>query len=93
MLNFKKSRKMRKIILLITLFCTCFSCSDDILDLSPIDQISEAAVWNDAKLLNAYHTELYNAIQHGFKIHMQSKATDEAFNRSHGILGLFLEVI
>lgn len=71
---------MKKIILLITLFCACLSCNDDILDLSPIDQISEAAVWNDAKLLNAYHTELYNAIPHGFSIHMQSKATDEAFN-------------
>lgn len=59
---------------------TCFSCSDDILDLSPIDQISEDAVWTDAKLVGAYHTELYNAIQHGFKIHMQSKATDEAYN-------------
>lgn len=59
---------------------TCFSCSDDILDLSPIDQISEDAVWTDAKLVGAYHTELYNAIQHGYKIHMQSKATDEAYN-------------
>lgn len=56
------------------------SCSDDILDLTPIDQISEASVWTDAKLTTAYHTELYNVIQHGYKIHMQSKATDEAFN-------------
>ncbi|WP_100612760.1 RagB/SusD family nutrient uptake outer membrane protein [Confluentibacter lentus] len=71
---------MKKLILLITVICACYSCSDDILDLAPIDQISEAAVWNDAKLTAAYHTELYNSIQHGYKIHMQSKATDEAFN-------------
>ncbi|MGE5944695.1 MAG: RagB/SusD family nutrient uptake outer membrane protein [Flavobacteriales bacterium] len=71
---------MKKVILLFTIFFACFSCSDDILDLTPIDQISETSVWNDAKLIGAYHTEMYNALQHGYKIHMQSKATDEAFN-------------
>jgi hypothetical protein len=71
---------MKNIILLLIVFSACMSCSDDILDLTPIDQISEASVWTDAKLTTAYHTELYNVIQHGYKIHMQSKATDEAFN-------------
>lgn len=55
------------------------ACNDDLLDLSPKDRISEAAVWNDEKLIKAYHTALYNSIPHGFNIHMQSKATDEAF--------------
>lgn len=71
---------MKKIIFIITVFFACYSCNDDILDLTPIDQISEASVWNDAKLTTAYQTELYNVLQHGYKIHMQSKATDEAFN-------------
>lgn len=55
-----------------------FSCSDKILDISPKDRVAESAVWTDEKLINAYENELYNAIQHGLKIHMQSKATDEA---------------
>ncbi|MDX1471653.1 MAG: RagB/SusD family nutrient uptake outer membrane protein [Flavobacteriaceae bacterium] len=80
---------MKKLILLILIISTCYSCSDEILDLTPIDQISETAVWNDAKLINAYHTELYNAIQHGFKIHMQSKATDEAFNSISWDIGMW----
>jgi hypothetical protein len=80
---------MKKLILLITVICACYSCSDDILDLTPIDQISEDAVWSDAKLIAAYHTELYNAIQHGYKIHMQSKATDEAFNSISWDIGLY----
>lgn len=71
---------MKNIILLLIVFCSCLACSDDILDLTPIDQISETSVWTDAKLTAAYHTELYNVIQHGYKNHMQSKATDEAFN-------------
>lgn len=57
----------------------CISCNDNLLDLSPKDRISEASVWNDEKLIKAYHTALYNCIPHGFNIHMQSKATDEAF--------------
>src|SRR5690606_19376585 len=69
----------KKLILLIIISCGFYSCSDNILNLSPIDQISEDAVWTDSKLAAAYQTELYNSIQHGFKIHMQSKASDEAF--------------
>ena len=58
---------------------SCFACNDDLLDLKPKDRISDASVWNDEKLIKAYHTALYNCIPHGFNIHMQSKATDEAF--------------
>jgi hypothetical protein len=79
---------MKKIILLITLICASYSCSDDILEITPIDQISEASVWSDVKLTTAYHTEMYNVLQHGFKIHMQSKATDEAFNSINWDIGL-----
>ena len=56
------------------------SCSDGILDISPKDRISDDAVWSNEALIKAYHTELYNCIFDGFKkIHMQSKATDEAY--------------
>ena len=56
-----------------------FSCSDKILDISPMDRVSENAVWTDEKLINAYHTELYNCVMSGHIINMQSKTTDEAF--------------
>ncbi len=69
---------MKKILLATTFIWALLSCSDDILDISPKDRIAEDAVWTDEKLINAYANELYNAIQHGLKIHMQSKATDEA---------------
>src|SRR5690606_20758109 len=54
-------------------------CSDDILDVVPQDRVSEEAVWSDENLIKAYHSSLYNSVLHGFNIHMQSKATDEAF--------------
>jgi len=69
---------MKKILIATTFIWALLSCSDDILDISPKDRIAEDAVWTDEKLINAYANELYNAIQHGLKIHMQSKATDEA---------------
>lgn len=67
---------MKKIftILLATL---AISACDNILDIDPKDRISDAAVWNDAGLIRAYHTSLFNAIPHGFVIEMMCKTTDE----------------
>lgn len=70
---------MKRIIpVLLVLFC--ISCDQNILDITPQDRIAESSVWSDANLIEAYHTELYNAIPHGFYIHMYSKYTDEAYN-------------
>ncbi|MBN1144638.1 MAG: RagB/SusD family nutrient uptake outer membrane protein [Bacteroidales bacterium] len=70
---------MKKILILLTIILSGLACNDDLLDMTPKDRLAEDAVWNDEKLIKAYHTALYNAIPHGFKIHMQSKATDEAY--------------
>lgn len=70
---------MKKIIILTFLVSTLLGCNDDILDVQPQDKISETAVWDDESLIRAYHNGLYNSILHGFNIHMQSKATDEAY--------------
>jgi starch-binding outer membrane protein, SusD/RagB family len=56
------------------------SCKKNVLDVTPQDRIAETAVWADESLIKAYNTELYNAIPHGFFIHMYSKYTDEAYN-------------
>lgn len=80
---------MKKILIIIALMWALLSCSDNILNISPKDRIAEDVVWTDQNLINAYHTELYNCIQHGFKIHMQSKATDEAVCTITFDIGLF----
>lgn len=74
------SERLNSRLLLVILALVCAACESDILDISPQDRIAEDAVWNDERLINAYHTELYNAIPHGFYIHMYSKYTDEAYN-------------
>lgn len=68
---------MKRFILIISLL-SFFSCDDSLLDIPPRDRIAENAVWTDENLIKAYHNGLYNSILHGFNIHMQSKATDEA---------------
>lgn len=70
---------MKKLLFFLAV-TVCFSCKKNILDLTPQDRVTDAAVWNDANLIRAYETELYNAIPHGFYIHMYSKYTDEAVN-------------
>lgn len=69
-----------KRIITVLLILVCTSCEKNILDIEPQDRIAESAVWSDASLIKAYHTDLYNGIPHGFYIHMYSKFTDEAYN-------------
>jgi starch-binding outer membrane protein, SusD/RagB family len=72
---------MKKIIKLFVLFSiVLLSCKKNVLDIAPQDRIAEGVVWTDEALIRAYHNELYNAIPHGFYIHMYSKYTDEAYN-------------
>jgi starch-binding outer membrane protein, SusD/RagB family len=72
---------MKKILgLFILLSMIVSSCKKNILDIAPQDRVSEDAVWSDESLIKAYQNSLYNAIPHGFYIHMYSKFTDEAYN-------------
>ncbi|MFD0750175.1 RagB/SusD family nutrient uptake outer membrane protein [Mucilaginibacter calamicampi] len=71
---------MRKLIILLAVL-SCVSCKKGILDITPLDKVSEDAVWSDENLIRAYEAELYNAIPHGMGVHgMLSKHTDEAVN-------------
>lgn len=72
---------MKKLIKIFTVFSIVLvSCKKNVLDITPLDRVAENAVWSDEALIKAYHNELYNAIPHGFVIHMYSKYTDEAYN-------------
>jgi starch-binding outer membrane protein, SusD/RagB family len=72
---------MKKILGLFILFSIVLaSCKKNVLDIAPQDSVSENAVWSDENLIKAYQNSLYNAIPHGFYIHMYSKFTDEAYN-------------
>ena len=71
-------KQIIKLFILSSIILT--SCKRNVLDVTPQDRIAETAVWADESLIKAYESELYNAIPHGFFIHMYSKYTDEAYN-------------
>ena len=71
---------MKKIIIFLIVSIVLSSCKRDVLDIAPQDRIAESVVWTDESLIKAYNSELYNAIPHGFYIHMYSKYTDETYN-------------
>jgi starch-binding outer membrane protein, SusD/RagB family len=72
---------MKKLIAIFILFSIVLtSCKKNVLDIDPSDRVAENVVWSDEALIKAYHNELYNAVPHGFYIHMYSKFTDEAYN-------------
>lgn len=55
------------------------SCDDDFVNTSPLDQVSETAVWTDASLAEAFVTEIYAGLGNGgFDEQMLASLTDEA---------------
>ncbi len=71
---------MKKYIIALAAALTFSSCGD-ILDISPTRSVTDNAVWNDAGLIGAYHTELYTAIEAGnrHRNNWLSKGCDETF--------------
>jgi len=59
------------------LFLLLGSC--DVLELTPIDKLSEKTIWEDEALIEAYVNGSYNAIPHGFGQDMLCAATDETY--------------
>ena len=54
-------------------------CNDDFVNTRPLDQVSEADVWVDAGLAEAFVTEIYNGLNDGgFNEEMLASTTDEA---------------
>ena len=50
---------MKKIILFFTIAILLFGCSDDLLEVTPIDRISETSVWTSENLVQSYVNAQY----------------------------------
>lgn len=71
---------MKKFVIFSIIFSSLISsCKKNVLDITPLDRVSEEAVWNDESLTRAYQNGLYNGLPQGFARHMISKFSDEAF--------------
>lgn len=77
-----------KYTLLIVGSLAFFSSCNDILELEPLDSVSEAALWNDPELLELYVNARYDELPHGYiqwagGLRMVS-LTDEAYDIHQG---------
>lgn len=54
------------------------SCQKDFLDVQPLDQFAEEAVWKDPALIQTFVNNIYAGIPHGFHALMLSSLVDES---------------
>lgn len=74
-------RKSTTCLVMLGMIAGLSSCDGDFLERKPLDKISEADVWNDPALIEAYVNTCYN-IRHGFLVdYYMMPLTDEAFRR------------
>ncbi len=70
---------MKKILLLLLIPSVLLSCKK-VLDLQPLDKISEESVWTDPALVELYVNAIYASIPHIFTPSFLASATDEAYD-------------
>ena len=68
---------MKKIIYILVAILALNSC--DVLDMKPLDKVSDTDVWEDSALIELYVNASYNSINHEFSQHMLSDASDETY--------------
>lgn len=68
---------MKKIVYMLVAVWALYSC--DVLDMKPLDKVSDADVWEDSALIELYVNAAYNSIHHEFGQDMLCAASDEAY--------------
>lgn len=75
---------MKKIrYILYSVLFVLFLGSCNVLDLRPLDKLSDEDVWTDPSLMQLYVNSCYIALPHGFDQYMQGSYTDELWARSN----------
>lgn len=71
--------------IIVVLFSLSLSgCDDSIMDLKPLDQLSERDVWNDPALAEAFLYDIYRGIGHGLNGTTLWAMTDDGHNTRGG---------
>jgi starch-binding outer membrane protein, SusD/RagB family len=78
-------KRLTYILSLTLLLGSITSCNDDFLNTTPLDKLSEAGVWNDPALIQAFVNNIYFGIPHGHTNQMMASLTDESmYNADFG---------
>ena len=75
---------MKRIKFIIMIIVATFAISScDIMDLKPLDKLSDEDVWNDPDLLQLYVNSCYYNMTHGYRATMLGSFSDELWSRSN----------
>ncbi len=84
-------KKLEIFILLIVITFT--SCNNDFLEVDPVDQYSDAAVWSDANLISAYVNNIYVSQQYGFQLEILASLSDISMTKRAGVVDVLNSAI
>lgn len=61
------------------------ACDSDVLNLDPLDQISDTALWEDPALIDAFLTDIYGGMRHGlYEVQLGSLVDESHFIHGYG---------
>lgn len=70
---------MKKIIFIVVIVFAISSCQD-ILELSPMDKLSETSIWTDKALIELYVNSSYISVEQKYTQNLWSSLCDESYN-------------
>lgn len=87
----KKLKAMKNLkYKLVGVLCIMFvlgSCDQDVLNISPTDQISDETVWEDPALVDLYLADIYRRMHHGLdEVKLSSLTDDTHFIHGYGTI-------
>jgi starch-binding outer membrane protein, SusD/RagB family len=78
--------KLLTVLALVLLFS---SCDQDILNLSPTDQLSDDSVWEDPALIDLYLSDVYRQLHHGLdEVKLAALTDDMHFIHGYGTIDI-----
>lgn len=82
---------MKKILSIIAVATTLLfsNCKNDLLELDPLDRLTDVVVWSDANLVKLYVNSVYNSYSHGFNRYMWSRYSDECYGENAILQGTY----
>jgi starch-binding outer membrane protein, SusD/RagB family len=78
-----------KLLTVAALLFLISSCDQDILNLSPTDQISDDVVWEDPALIDLYLSDVYRQLHHGLdEVKLAALTDDMHFIHGYGTIDI-----
>ena len=79
--------KYKLLVAVLSVMIVFVACDQDILNLSPSDQLSDDSVWQDPALMDLYLSDVYRRMHHGLdEVKLSSLTDDTHFIHGYGTI-------